>query len=101
MLVACVMPNSWHNPQIKLGGKHSRRPFTAAHRHALPADDVLVGHQIHPIPRGRHHRAVRDAVQGGALIERHLCRSYRVSWLIMCIVLGCDVTQHALRRTRA
>ena len=45
-----------------------------AHRHALSADDILVGYQIHAITRGSNHRAVSDAVQSTALIQRHLRR---------------------------
>ena len=47
---------------------------------ALAAGDVVVGHQVHAVPGGRHDRDVRDAVESNALVkgDRVLQPHYRL-----------------------
>mmetsp|Transcript_15488 Transcript_15488/g.36803 ORF Transcript_15488/g.36803 Transcript_15488/m.36803 type:complete len:245 (-) Transcript_15488:1137-1871(-) len=57
----------------KLADDEHGVPFLVGHHAvgALPGDDVLVGHEVHPVPQRRDDDNVGDAVVGDPLVEGH------------------------------
>ena len=78
-----------------LGGAGELREHEST-RAVLPGRDVLLGHEVHPVPQGRDEHDVRGEVQGHHLLERVAVVQVADGGVGNGVELAVDPPHHAL-----